>query len=90
MGQWVMLQELDTALDNVLTKRAAVGSRLQEIDALQQIGEDTAVQYQQSLSRLQDLDFAQAISDMVRQQALLEAAQKSFTRVSELSLFNVI
>lgn len=84
------LQELDAALDNVLTKRAAVGSRLQEIDALQQIGEDTAIQYEQSLSRLQDLDFAQAISDMVRQQALLEAAQKSFTRVSGLSLFNII
>lgn len=84
------LQELDSALDNVLTKRAAVGSRLQEIDALQQIGEDTAIQYQQSLSRLQDLDFAQAISDMTRQQALLEAAQKTFTRVSGLSLFNLI
>ena len=84
------LQELDTALDNVLTKRAAVGSRLQEIDALQQIGEDTAVQYQQSLSRLQDLDFAQAISDLMRQQASLEAAQKTFTRVSGLSLFNMI
>lgn len=85
-----VLQDLDSALDNVLTKRAAVGSRLQEIDALQQIGEDTAIQYEQSLSRLQDLDFAQAISDMVRQQALLEAAQKSFTRVSGLSLFNLI
>lgn len=84
------LQELDTALDNVLTKRAAVGSRLQEVDALQQIGEDTAIQYEQSLSRLQDLDFAQAISDMTRQQALLEAAQKTFTRVSGLSLFNII
>lgn len=84
------LQDLDSALDNVLTKRAAVGSRLQEIDALQQIGEDTAIQYEQSLSRLQDLDFAQAISDMIRQQALLEAAQKSFTRVSGLSLFNII
>jgi len=84
------LQEFDVALDNVLSKRAAVGSRLQEIDTLQQIGEDTAIQYEQSLSRLQDLDFAQAISDMIRQQALLEAAQKSFTRVSGLSLFNVI
>ncbi|MCC6916453.1 flagellar hook-associated protein FlgL [Nitrosomonas sp.] len=84
------LQDLDVALDNVLTKRAAVGSRLQEVDALQQIGEDTAVQYQQSLSRLQDLDFAQAISDITRQQALLEAAQKTFTRVSGLSLFNII
>jgi len=86
----IALQDLDIALDNVLAKRAAVGSRLQEVDALQQIGEDTAIQYQQSLSRLQDLDFAQAISDMTRQQALLEAAQKTFTRVSGLSLFNLI
>ncbi|WP_300085489.1 flagellar hook-associated protein FlgL [uncultured Nitrosomonas sp.] len=84
------LQDLDVALDNVLTKRAAAGSGLQEIDALQQIGEDTAVQYQQSLSRLQDLDFAQAISDMTRQQALLEVSQKTFNRVSGLSLFNII
>lgn len=84
------LQDLDVALDNVLTRRAAVGSRLQEVDALQQIGEDTAIQYQQSLSRLQDLDFAQAISDITRQQALLEASQKTFTRVSGLSLFNII
>jgi flagellar hook-associated protein 3 FlgL len=84
------LQKLDGALDNVLTKRVAVGSRLQEIDLLQQIGEDTAIQYQQSLSHLQDLDFAQAISDVLRQQALLEAAQKAFTSVSSLSLFNAL
>lgn len=84
------LQELDTALDNVLSKRAAIGSRMQEVDALQQIGEDIAVQYQQTLSRLQDLDYAQAISDMMRQQASLEAAQKTFTSVSGLSLFNMI
>lgn len=84
------LGNLDSALDNVLSRQAAVGSRLQEIDALQQIGEDTAVQYQQSLSRLQDLDFAQAISDMMRQQALLEASQKTFTSISGLSLFNMI
>jgi len=84
------LQDLDVALDNVLSKRAAAGSRLQEIDALQQVGEDTAIQYQQSLSRLQDLDFAQAISDMLRQQTLLEAAQKTFTRISGLSLFNLV
>lgn len=84
------LQDFDVALDNVLSKRAAIGSRMQEVDALQQIGEDIAVQYQQTLSRLQDLDYAQAISDMMRQQASLEAAQKTFTSVSGLSLFNMI
>lgn len=51
---------------------------MQEVDALQQIGEDIAVQYQQTLSRLQDLDYAQAISDMMRQQASLEAAQRLY------------
>ncbi|MEY3121804.1 MAG: hypothetical protein RI993_629 [Pseudomonadota bacterium] len=84
------LQNLDHALTNVLGTRAAAGARLQEIDSLQQAGEDTAVQYQQSLSRLQNLDFAQAISDLTRQQALLEAAQQSFIRISGLSLFNKI
>ncbi|MBC6963075.1 MAG: flagellar hook-associated protein 3 [Nitrosomonas sp.] len=83
-------EQLDAVLDNVLSKRAAIGSRMQEVDALQQIGEDIAVQYQQTLSRLQDLDYAQAISDMMRQQASLEAAQKTFTSVSGLSLFNMI
>jgi flagellar hook-associated protein 3 FlgL len=84
------MQDLDHALDNVLRVRAATGSRLQEIESLQQAGEDTAIQYQQSISRLQDLDFAQAISDLTRQQALLEAAQQSFVRISGLSLFNLI
>lgn len=84
------LQNLDHALTNVLGVRAAAGARLQEIDALQQAGEDNAVQYQQSLSRLQDLDFSKAISDLIRQQALLEAAQQSFIRISGLSLFNKI
>ena len=47
-------------------------------------------QYQQTLSDLQDLDYAQAISDFTRQQVALEAAQKSFVAISGLSLFKYI
>jgi hypothetical protein len=36
------------------------------------------VQYQQTLSELQDLDYAKAITDLTRKQADLEAAQQSF------------
>lgn len=84
------LVNLDRALDNVLSVRAAVGARLQEVDALQSLGEDLALQYQQTLSQLQDVDYAQAVSDLARQQTYLEAAQRSFLRVSTLSIFEYL
>ena len=84
------LVNLSSGLDNVLRVRAAVGSRMAELDALQGVGEDLHLQYEQTLSRLQDVDYAQAISQLTREQINLEAAQKSFVRVSQLSLFNFI
>lgn len=84
------LRNLDHALDNVLRIRATVGSRLQEIEALDNLGADYSLHYEQTLSQLQDVDYTQAISDLTRQQTYLEAAQKSFLKVSALSLFDYI
>ena len=84
------LQNLDNGLENILSTRASVGSRLQEIESLENMGEDLDIQYEQRLSELQDVDFAKAISDLNRQQIYLEAAQKSFATVSGLSLFDFI
>ena len=80
----------DQALDNVLTIRASVGSRLQELDALDNAGEDRSLQYSQILSDLQDLDYAKALTQLSQQQVTLEAAQQSFVKTSGLSLFNFI
>lgn len=84
------MSNLDLALDNVLTVYASVGSRLKEIDAVQSTGEDLALQYQQTISQLQDLDYAKAISDLTRQQTNLEAAMKSFLKIQGLSLFGMM
>ncbi len=84
------LQNLDNSLENILSTRASVGSRLQEIEALESMGEDFGIQYEQRLSELRDVDFAKAISDLNRQQVYLEAAQKSFATVTGLSLFDFI
>ncbi|MBX9812858.1 MAG: flagellar hook-associated protein FlgL [Burkholderiales bacterium] len=89
-GLNLALLNLDHALDNVLRVRADVGSRLQEVDALDSLGEDLSLQYQQTLSQLQDVDYARAISDLSRQQAYLEAAQKSFLKVTGMTLFDFI
>ncbi len=79
---------LDQGLDRVLTVRAALGARMNELDSLQATGEDLGLQYKQTLSTLQDLDYNKAISDLNRQTTSLTAAQKSFKQVAELSMFN--
>lgn len=48
------------------------------------------LQYASTLSGLQDLDMVKAISLFSQQQITLQAAQKSFTSISGLSLFNYI
>lgn len=84
------LLNLDHGLDNVLRVRATIGARLQEIDALDSLGADISLQYEQTLSQLQDVDYTKAISDLTRQQTYFEAAQQSFVKVSKLSLFDYI
>ena len=70
--------------------RAAIGARLREVDDTQSSQSDLVLQHQTTLSDLRDLDYAKAISDLTRQQLTYEAAQKSFVRVQELSLFNFL
>jgi flagellar hook-associated protein 3 FlgL len=81
---------LGAALDNVLTVRSSVGSRMKEFDALDNAGLDADIQYATTLEGLQGLDYIQAISMFTQQRTTLEAAQKTFNSMSGLSLFNYI
>jgi flagellar hook-associated protein 3 FlgL len=84
------LNNIDRGLQNVLTVRTAIGSRMRELDSLQVTGEDLSLQYKSKLSELQDVDFNKAISELNQQQTSLTAAQKTFKQVSDLSLFNYL
>lgn len=84
------LSNIDLAQDNLLTVRSIAGATLKEVETQRGLGEDLALQYKSTLSSLQDLDYAKAISDMALKQANLDAAQKSFLKVQGLSLFNFI
>ena len=81
---------LDKSLNNLLTIRAKFGISLQEVDALDSVGQNTGLNYKQQLSEIQDLDYAKAITDLNQQQIILQAAQQSFVKTTSLSLFNYI
>ncbi len=84
------IASIKDANNNVALVRSSAGSKLNEIDALNDIGSSRELQYAQSLSSLQDLDYAQALSDVAQKQTILEAAQKSFVKITSLSLFDFI
>ena len=81
---------LDESLDRVLTTRAQIGSQLVEVEQLGFIGSDLDLQYQTTLSDLQDLDYNEAFSRLTQQRTFLEAAQQSFLKTTGLSLFNYL
>jgi len=81
---------IDRAAGNIMRVDTAVGSRLAEIDSLATANSAVSLQYQQTLSNLQDVDMTQALSDLTRKQVELEAAQKSFVATSKLSLFDYL
>ena len=78
---------LDKTLDNVLTVRASIGARLNEIDALDDTGSARDIQYQENLADLVGLDPVEAYSRLMQQQITLQAAQKAYVSASGLSLF---
>jgi len=82
------LQGLDQALGNVLDVRTKVGSRLSVIEAQVDANASLSLVYQETLADIRDLDYAEALSRLSQQITTLEAAQQSFVRTQQLSLFN--
>lgn len=83
-----ILTDLDTAMDAVFTARAKIGARLNAVEQQEQINEDFKVQTRTILSSIEDLDYAEAVGRMNLELVGLEAAQKTFQRVQNLSLFS--
>jgi flagellar hook-associated protein 3 FlgL len=81
---------LDQSLNSVLGVRATMGARLKELDALNVTGDNLGLEYKATLSKIQDTDYNKAISDLTQQQMVLTAAQKSFSQVSKMSLFDYL
>ncbi|MBG6077599.1 flagellar hook-associated protein FlgL [Polaromonas sp. CG_9.11] len=83
-------RKLTNAHDNVLTVRASVGSRLQELDVLAVVADNRTLFDKSYLSDLQDLDYSSAIAEFYQRQTGLQASQQTFVKIQQLSLFNYL
>jgi flagellar hook-associated protein 3 FlgL len=74
----------------VLLKRSEIGTSLAELDNYETLADDRQLQYQSRLSAVEDLDYAQGVSDLARRQSAFEAALASYSKVSKLTLFDYL
>lgn len=82
--------KVTNAHDNVLTVLSSVGSRMNEIDALDDGGAARVLMDKSYLSSIVDLDPASAISEFYQRQTSLQATQMTFAKLASISLFNYL
>jgi flagellar hook-associated protein 3 FlgL len=82
--------KVTNAHDNVLTIRSSVGSRMNELDSLDDGGDARVLMEKSYLSNIEDLDPTAAISDFYQRETSLKATQLTFARLSNIALFNYI
>jgi flagellar hook-associated protein 3 FlgL len=85
-----VLSSLDLSLNNVINYNAQVGSRLNALDSQESINSNLMQVFEETKSKTQDLDYASAASKLNLQLVALQAAQQSFVKIQNLSLFNYL
>jgi flagellar hook-associated protein 3 FlgL len=84
------INNIDQALGSLSNVRASVGARLNTITTLQSVAGTQQVQLQSSISTLQSLDYASAITTLNQQNTTLSAALQAYSLTQNLSLFKYI
>jgi len=84
------INDIDQALGQMSNLRAGVGARLNSITTQQSVAGSQQVQLQTSISSLQSLDYASAITTLDQQNMTLSAALQAYTITQGLSLFKYL
>jgi flagellar hook-associated protein 3 FlgL len=89
-GMQIGLGEFSAMTDSISLALAHVGTNMNVVDAQQVVIDETILRLKTLLSDVEDLDFATAITQMNKDMLSLEAAQSSFSKITQLNLFNYI
>ncbi len=84
------IEGLDAAFDTATRGQTVLGTRLAWVEVIQDNQTQRALTVAEHKSQTGDTDLGEAIARLQQTLTALEASQASFTRVSNLTLFNVI
>lgn len=84
------LTNLQNAMTQLSTIQGEVGARLNTLDSAKDLNLDSDLFGRKVLSQLEDLDYAEASTRLQMETFVLSAAQSSFVKVSQLTLFSYL
>ena len=82
------VDELKMSSDRVSVTFGKMAGRVSTLNAQSELLEDTSLRLEKILSQTGDLDYAKAITQLSKESLALQALQASFTKISQLSLFD--
>jgi flagellar hook-associated protein 3 FlgL len=84
------INNIDQALDHTSTVRADIGGRLNSITTQLSVSGAQQIQLKTSISTLQSLDYASALTSLSQQSTTMSAAMQAYTLTQNLSLFKFL
>ena len=81
------IAEMDTLQQGVSNATAQIGTDMNVVDMQNNVLDEVTLRLKITKSDAEDLDYTSAITKMNKDQLALEAAQSSFAKISQLSLF---
>ncbi len=84
------LQELQNQLDNLLRVRAVVGSKIQQIEMIQQRLDKRHIDFTELLSGIEDADIADAITRLKMAETTYQTTLATMARMQNLSLLDFL
>lgn len=84
------LDNLDRSQERLSSVRAQTGGRLNVLDNAYKNNLDLEISNRETRSKISDVDYSEAMTELTKQDISLQAAQATFTRITRLSLFDFI
>ena len=84
------ISAVETINNKLTVSYGTMASRVAAIESQRTIIEDTELRIDELLLREDDLDYAEAVTELTQESVALQALQASFAKLSQLTLFNFI
>ena len=76
--------------DRLISSYGAMAGRVAAIESQRSVIEETTLRIEELLLREDDLDYAEAVTNLTKETVALQALQASFSKVAQLSLFDFL